>query len=370
LSFLSAAGTAKWPPFNPQQETDMTKSTLRNAFLALSAAAAAAVLAACAPKKPVLHIYTWSDYMADGVVERFEQEHNCKVKITTFDSNESMLAKLNAGATGYDLIFPSSYMVKIMFEKGMLAPLDHSLIPNLKNVDPAYLALLFDKEMHHSVPYAITISGFGYLDSVSNVVPSWAMFDRADLADRMTLLNDYREVIGAALKSLGYSANSVDDAQLAEAKDVVIRWKKNIAKFDNEQYKNGLASGEFFLTHGYSGDIKLVQDEADAVRFLVPSEGSLFSCDDMVIPVNAPQPELAHSFINAVLEPRNAADLTQEIYYLCPNVPSYDLLPEEFRTDPIFFPPKEVLSRLEVIDYLGDDDAKYTKLWEEIKAAD
>ena len=345
-------------------------STPRNILRVLAAASLAAVLSACGPKKPVLHIYTWSDYMADGVVERFEKDNNCKVKITTFDSNESMLAKLNAGATGYDLIFPSSYMVKIMFEKGMLAPLDHALIPNLKNLDPAYTSLLFDKEFHHSVPYAVTISGIGYLDSVSGVVPSWSMFDRADLKGRMTLLNDYREVIGAALKSLGYSANSVDDAQLAEAKDVVLRWKKNIAKFDNEQYKNGLASGEFYLTHGYSGDIKLVQDEAEAVRFLVPAEGSLISCDDMVIPVTAPQPELAHAFINAVLEPQNAADLTQEIYYLCPNAASYELLPEEFRTDPVFFPPEDVLSRLEIIDYLGTNDTKYTKLWDEIKATD
>jgi spermidine/putrescine transport system substrate-binding protein len=348
----------------------MTKSILRNAFLSLAAAATAALLCACGPKKPVLHIFTWSDYMAEGVVERFEKDHNCKVKIVTFDSNESMLAKLNAGATGYDLIFPSSYMVKIMNEKGMLMPLNHDLIPNLKNIDPAYSRLLLDKEMHHSVPYAVTISGLGYLDSVPDVVPSWSMLDRADLKGRMTLLNDYREVIGAALKSLGYSANSTDDAQLAEAKNVVLRWKKNIAKFDNEQYKNGLASGEFYLTHGYSGDIKLVQDEAEAVRFLVPAEGSLISCDDMVIPVTAPEPELAHAFINAVLEPQNAADLTQEIYYLCPNAASYELLPEDFRTDPVFFPPEDVVAKLEMIDYLGSNDAKYTKIWDEIKAAD
>ena len=108
----------------------------------------------------------------------------------------------------------------------------------------------------------------------------------------------------------------------------------------------------------------------EAVRFLVPAEGSLISCDDMVIPVTAPEPELAHAFINAVLEPQNAADLTQEIYYLCPNAASYELLPEDFRTDPVFFPPEDVVAKLEVIDYLGAGDAKYTKIWDEIKAAD
>ena len=350
--------------------TKMTRILRTLAALAVIATLAPA-LVGCGPKKPVLHIYTWSDYKADGVVERFEEAHNCKVVIDTYDSNEAMYAKLTAGATGYDLLFPSSYMVKLLYKNKMIQPIDHSKIPNLSQLDPAYLALAFDKEMDHSVPYTVTIGGLGYLGSrVDNPVASWSMLDRTEFKGRMTLLDDYRETIGAALKANGFSVNTTDDAELAAAKETVLRWKKNIAKFDNEQYKNGLASGEFFITHGYSGDVKLVKDENDDVQFLVPAEGATLSIDDMVIPVGAKEVDLAHAFINAILEPVNAAELVQEIYYLCPNLGGYELLPEDFRNDPIFFPPSDVISKLEMLDDLGEANVKYTRIWDEIKAAE
>lgn len=346
--------------------------TMKNSWkIGCIAAALAAFLCACGPKKPELHIYTWSDYMKPELVKAFEKDHNCRVTIDTFDSNEAMYAKLRAGASGYDLLFPSSYMVKLLFDQDMLLPLDHSKLPNLGNIDPRYLALAFDKEMHHSVPYTLTITSIGYLGSrVSDFKPSWSMFDRADLKGRMTLLNDLRETIGAALKSLGYSVNTTDEAQLEEAKNVVLRWKKNIAKFENEQYKNGLASGEFLLTHGYSGDLMLVKEENDDIQIAVPEEGSVLSFDDMCILKTAPNPDLAHAFINFVLEPQNAADLTEFIWYLCPNTPSYELLSDEVRSDPILFPPDEVIAKLEMLGDLGKDNEKYTRVWDAIKAGE
>ena len=196
------------------------------------------------------------------------------------------------------------------------------------------------------------------------------MLDREDLKGRMTMLNDHREVIGVALKYLGYSLNTTDDQQLAEAKEVVLRWKKNLAKFENEQYKNGLASGEFLLVHGYSGDLMLVQSENEDIQIAVPEEGSQINFDDMVIPVGAPQPELAHKMINFILEPQSAAELTEYIYFLCPNLPSYALLSEEVRSDPILFPPAEVVAKLETLSDLGENNVKYTKLWDEIKAGE
>ncbi|MBR4189829.1 MAG: spermidine/putrescine ABC transporter substrate-binding protein [Kiritimatiellae bacterium] len=346
--------------------------TMKNSWkIGCLAAALAAFLCACGPKKPELHIYTWSDYMKPELVKAFEKDHNCRVTIDTFDSNEAMYAKLRAGASGYDLLFPSSYMVKLLFDQDMLLPLDHSKLPNLGNIDPRYLALAFDKEMHHSVPYTLTITSIGYLGSrVSDFKPSWSMFDRADLKGRMTLLNDLRETIGAALKSLGYSVNTTDEAQLEEAKNVVLRWKKNIAKFENEQYKNGLASGEFLVTHGYSGDLMLVKEENDDIQIAVPEEGSVLSFDDMCILKTAPNPDLAHAFINFVLEPQNAADLTEFIWYLCPNTPSYELLSDEVRSDPILFPPDEVIAKLEMLGDLGKDNEKYTRVWDAIKAGE
>ena len=127
-------------------------------WTALALAAAVAALAGCAEKKPTLHVYTWSDYIKPELVAQFERENNCKVVIDTYASNEEMYAKLKAGATGYDLLFPSSYMVKIMNDQGMLQKLNLDLIPNRVNIDPDYMKLAFDPTMDHSVPYTVTIT--------------------------------------------------------------------------------------------------------------------------------------------------------------------------------------------------------------------
>ena len=325
----------------------------------------------CKRGQPVLHIYNWADYIKPELVQRFEQENGCRVVIDTFDSNEAMYAKLKAGATGYDLVFPSSYMVKIMHDQGMIQPINRNLAPNLANVDPEYLRIAMDGEMQHSVPYMLSNTGIAVLKSkVPDFKASWSLFERADLKGRMTMLNDMRETIGAALKSLGFSLNTVNQRELEAARDVVIRWKKNLAKFENEQYKTGLASGEFLLTHGYSGDLLLVRAENEDIQIAVPREGSQINFDDMVIPVGAPQPELAHKMINFILDPKVAAELTEFIYFLCPNLPSYNYLSEEIRADPILFPPAEVVAKLETLEDLGENNIKYTKLWDEIKAGE
>ena len=336
-----------------------------------SAALLAAAVCGCGPRQPVLHIYTWSDYIKPELVRRFQQENRCRVVIDTYDSNEAMYAKLKAGATGYDLLFPSSYMVKIMKNQGMIQNLNHDWLPNLRNIDPDYLAMAADRQMEHSVPYTATITSLGFLpDRLENFEPSWSLFGRADLKGRMTMLDDYRETIGAALKFLGYSLNTRSDQELAEARDVVLGWKRNLAKFENEQYKTGLASSEFILVHGYSGDLMQVQEENDSIQIAVPREGSALSFDDMVIPASAREVELAHRFINFILEPEVAAELTEHIYYLCPNLPSYELLPAEIREAPILFPPPEVIAKLEMIDDLGADNQKYSRIWDEIKAGE
>ena len=342
---------------------------MRRALLA--AALAALAVAGCGGQKTeTLHVYTWADYVKPELVQRFETENRCKVVIDTFDSNESMYAKLKAGASGYDLVMPSSYMVSTMAQQGMLQPLDLGLIPNARNVDADWLGIALDPAMKYSVPYMTTLTGFAFLGSkVGDVEPTWAVFDRADLKGRMTLLNDMRETLGAALKSLGHSLNTTDEAQLAQARDVVIRWKRNIAKFENEQYKGGLASGEFLLVHGYNGDLLQARDENPDIRFLAPREGISVSCDELAILKDARAVALAHRFIDFLHDPAVAAENSQFISYLCPNRPSYELLPSEFRDDPALRLAPEVMAKSEVIRDLGADNAKYQKVWDEIKAA-
>ena len=325
--------------------------------------------AGCGKAKPVLSVYTWSDYIKPELVRRFEREHACRVVLDTFESNEAMYAKLRAGAAGYDLLTPSSYMVSLMHSQGLLRRLDRSLLPNLVHVDPDYLKIAADATMDHSVPYMLTNTGIAYLEGrVKDVVPSWRMFGRSDLRGRMTMFNDMRETIGAALKCLGHSLNSTSEAELAEAETLLLEWKKNLAKFENEQYKIGLASGEFLLVHAWSGDVFQVRKENPDVRFFVPEEGTIISCDDLVIPADAREVALAHAFINFLHDPAVAAENTEFIYYLCPNKDSYPLLPAEIRANPGIFLKPEIQSRSEMIGDIGAANALYIKVWDRLKS--
>ena len=324
----------------------------------------------CAKSDLTLNLYTWADYISPEVIAAFEKQFNCRVIIDTFDSNESMYAKIKAGAEGYDILIPSSYMVQVMQQQDMLLMLNPAKLPNLKNIDENYVRIIFDPQMRFSVPYAVTITGIAYLDGrVTNVQSSWSMFNREDLKGRMTMLNDMRETIGAALKFLGFSLNTLNEDELQQARDVVIRWKRNLAKFENEQYKTGLASEEFLLVHGYSGDILQVQADNESIQFMVPIEGASVAMDEMVIPKSAPQVDLAHQFINYLLEPNVAAENTEYTTYLFPNRESYRLLPKELKENSILFPQQEALANAEVIRDLGENNQKYIKIWDEIKAA-
>jgi spermidine/putrescine transport system substrate-binding protein len=328
-----------------------------------------ALLTTTALGADTLHVYTWADYMSPEVVAKFEKQEGCKVVIDTFDSNETMYAKLKAGAKGYDLIFPTSYMIQVMEQEGLLLDLDHAKLTHIKNIDPAVLSKVHDRSMKRGVPYTLGYAVIAYRkDKVKDATNSWAMFDRADLNQRLTLLDDMRETIGAALKFLGHSINTRDDAQLDAAKEVLLRWKKHAAKFDNEGYKASLDSGEFRVVHGYSGDLFQVAQENEKVGILIPKEGVTASCDEMVIPKNAPQPELAHKLINFLLDPAIAAENMEWMGYLCPNTEALKKVSADFLKNPAVTIPEDIKAKSEVIQDLGADLAKYTKVWDAVKA--
>ncbi len=340
-------------------------------FAALIAVFSVTCLWGCSKTGPVLSVYTWADYIKPDLVKRFEAGHGCRVVVDTFESNEAMYAKLKAGASGYDVLTPTSYMVDVMNSQEMLLDLDHRLLPNLVHVDAEFLRFAVDKDMGHSVPYMQVVSGIAYLEGrIEGILPTWAVFDRADLKGRMTMFNDMRETIGAALKFLGRSINTTDPADLEEALSVLLRWKKNLAKFDSEQYKNGLASGEFLLVHAWNGDILQVEKEVREVRFLVPEEGTIVGFDDLVIPKGAENVELAHAFINFLHEPEVAAANTEFIRYLCPNKDSYPLLSPAIRNNPGIFVAPAILARSETIANLGEANVLYVKIWDRLKSGD
>jgi spermidine/putrescine transport system substrate-binding protein len=178
-----------------------------------------------------------------------------------------------------------------------------------------------------------------------------------------------RESIGASLKSLGYSLNSTRDQELAEAQAVLIGWKKNIAKFEVEEALRGLASAEFLMVHAYNGDILQAMDENEDLAFLVPVEGTSIASDDMVIPADSDQVELAHAFINFIHDPENSAENMEYVWYLSPNTEGQKLVSQEFRDNPAIFIDPAVIAKSEVIRDLGEANDKYTRVWDAAKAA-
>jgi len=321
---------------------------------------------------PKLYVYNWSDYIDEEVITSFEESYNVEVVLDYFDSNESMYAKINAGATGYDVIFPTSYMVSIMQSQGLLAPIQQDRIPNLVNLDPRYLNFAAQPALSYSVPYMISTTGIGYLSSQvgEDFIPSWSVFGDSRFRGRMTMLNDMRETIGAALKYLGYSMNTTNPSELEAAGDLLLEWKENLAKFEAEAYKNGLVSGEFRVAHGYNGDIYQVMEENDDILFGIPIEGTTLSVDEMVILESSQNKELAHDFINFLLDAEIAAQNTNYVYFLAHNVSAYELMDEEILEDPGIFLNEDVLAKSEPLLDLGETNSLYIRVWDRVKVGD
>jgi spermidine/putrescine transport system substrate-binding protein len=320
--------------------------------------------------KSELHIYSWGDYFKPELIERFEREHNCHVIIDTYDSNEAMYAKIKVGGVAYDLIFPSGYIVEIMQEQGMLLPIDRRAIPNTKYLDPKFLNQSNSSIEQYGIPYLLSLSGVAYRnDKVKITDYSWSVFARKEYKGRMTMLNDVREALGAALKFLGYSINTLDESEVQEAADILIQWKQNLAKFESEQYKSGIANGEYLIVQGYNGDILQVIQDNPKVSFYLPKEGTVIAMDYAVIPQNASHPALAQKFINFLLDPEVAAQTIAHTFFLAPNIGAIEHLPDSLRTNPILFPPQEILDKSEMIRNLGEGTDIYYDAWDHVKAA-
>ena len=346
---------------------------MKNLKTLAGAALACGILAGCGPAKEELHIYTWSDYIAPEVIERFEKANNCKVIVDTFDSNEAMYAKLQAGSTGYDIIMPSSYQIPLMAKNKMIQKLDHAKLPNFKkNFDKGYVSAIIDATFEYNVPYAVTYTGLAYRkDKVGNApVDSWKVFETAALKGRMSLLSDMRETIGGALKFLGYSLNSTKPEEINKAVDVVIGSKKNIAEFDNEQYKTAVASGEWFIGHGYSSDVIQTMLDNENVGFSLPKEGFTVACDEMVVAADSKKVDLAHKFIDFCYDPDIAAANMTEVCAPMPVAPAFPKLEEKLRKLVVL--DADTLKKGEVIRDFSDQPAVhklYVDAWDKIKAA-
>lgn len=328
----------------------------------------------------LLHLYNWNNYIADQTIARFEADCACRVVQDYYADNEEMLAKLAAGAAGYDLIVPTGNAVASLIRQHALRPLDKRLLPNLKNIDPVYLNTAFDPGNQYSVPYAYTVTLLGYnrekIRELGLPVDSWSVIFEPryleKIKGRVTVLDSQRELLAAALKYLGYSANDTEEGHWKQARDLIIRAKPYWAAFNASSYIKELTVGNIWLVHGYSSDIfQAGMDAAAAGRAFhiaaaIPKEGAVLALDSMVLHSSGPRPDLAHRFINFMLDGKNSAALTNLIGSGNPNRDALQYIEPDIARNPAIFPVS--VARLEMLRDLDRHQRRVlSRLWTEIK---
>jgi spermidine/putrescine transport system substrate-binding protein len=317
------------------------------------------------PIEKGLHIYNWSDYIADDTIPNFEKEFGVKVTYQTYESNEEMLAKLQAGATGYDIIVPSGYIIPVLVATDLIMPLNKKYLTNWGNVSPIFQNLPSDPGSTHTVPWQWGTTGIAYrTDKVKLPVDSWAVFHNTRFRDRMTMMDDAREVIGAFLRYRGHSLNSTDPQQLTKAKADAIQAKRQLKGYVSAPVKAQLISGDVWISQLWNGDTTQAKAEQPNLDYVVPKEGCTIWGDSMCVPKSAPNKRAAHEWMNYILRPEVGAALSNATGYGTPNATAAKLL-----KNPIPYPSEEELERLEYQVDLGRDTAIWDQIWAEIKSA-
>lgn len=306
--------------------------------------------------KDTLTIYNWGEYIDPDLIDAFEEETGIHVIYETFDSNEAMYTKVQQGGSSYDIAVPSEYMIETMIEDDMLIELDHSLLPNLQNVDPYFLDLPFDPGNKYSIPYFWGTVGIVYNPSM---VPEDLTFDSWEhlwderLQGKVFLVDGSREVMGMGLNSLGYSLNLKDDKALRKATDKLVKLVPNVKAIIGDEITPLMINNEATVALTWSGQAADMMWENEELDFAVPKEGSNLWFDNMVIPKTSQNIEGAHAFINFMLDAENGAQNADYVGYSIPNAAAWALMDEEVITDERFYPSEELRERLEVYENLG-----------------
>jgi spermidine/putrescine-binding protein len=369
----------------------MKRITIVFAVLALVAAAcggdsddAQAKADACAVDETDgdLNLYNWTQYIPTGslaeefevkdLVAGFEEEYGVEVTLTEYDSNEVMLAQIDAGV-GYDVVVPSDYMVSQMRQAELLVKLNLSAIPNMANVDDLFADPPYDPGNQFSAPYQWGTTGIGYLyeaiDDSEGI--SWGVIFDPELSEPNTgyisLLDDERETMGSALKYLGYSLNTTNPDEVDEAAALISATKDRLAAFNSSGYWTLLTTGETVVAQGWNGDFlgefdSISTDDYDAYEdygYAIPVEGSAAWVDTMAIPATAEHPCTAHAFVNYMLDAENGGELTNYNYYASPNAAAAEFIYPEILEDPSIYPLPETMAILEFFEDLGDFNTYY-----------
>ena len=316
-----------------------------------------------------LNLYIWSAYITDETVKRFEKQCGIDVRYDTYDSNEALLEKLQSGVTEYDVVVPSDYMARILIHQDLLEPLDSHKIKGIENLTKRFRNMPFDPNNSHSIPYLWGTTGIGYNKTkITEPVDSWAILWNPKYKDRILMLDDLREVFGSALKWKGHSINSKNQAELEEAKNLLIEQKPLVKTYNSASFDEVLLSGDVWLAHGWSGQLAKAADQNKDLAYIVPKEGGTIWVDNMAIPKNAKHLDEAYAFINFVLTPENAAEITNLSGYPSPNEAAKKFIKPEILHDPARYPDEQTLSKCEFLMDLGETSTLLDRYWTEIKS--
>jgi len=328
-------------------------------------AAALMLLPATAAAEGQVNMYNWSDYIADGTIEAFEEKTGIDARYDVFDSNEVLEAKLLAGGTGYDIVVPSGSFLERQIQAGVFMEIDRSRLSNYGNLSDEIMAKVaaHDPGNKYAVPYAWGTTGIGYnVGLIQERMPdapvgSWDMIFNPDVVSKfadcgVTLLDAPSEIIEIALNYLGHDPDTQDRAHHEEAEALLEQIRPHVRYFHSSQYINDLANGEVCLSVGWSGDVFIAQARAEeagqgvAVDYVIPKEGTVLWFDLMAIPADAPNPDNAHALIDYLLEAQVAADMTNYVWYANANEASWPMVDKEVLENPSIFPDEATLANL------------------------
>ena len=321
-----------------------------------------------AQEEKILNVYNWSDYIAEDTLARFTQETGIKVNYDVYDGNEILEAKLLAGRSGYDVVFPSaSPFLANQLKANIYQKLDRSKLPNFANIDTDALAALdgSDPGNLHSVPYMTAPTGIGFnIDKVKSLAPnaptdSWAMLFDPNVTVKLqacgiSLLDSADEIYPAVFAYLGLAPTSVDMKQLDAALPVLDKIRPHLKYIHSSSYINDLANGDLCVAHGYGGDLIQARERAKEagkgvnIQVLVPKEGTNAATDVMSIPADAPHPGNAHVFINFMLRPDVIGPITDAVGYANAIKGAEQYVSQEIQHDPAIYPPAEIRAKLYV----------------------
>ena len=342
---------------------------LLSVLLALSMLAALPLLSSAEEEK-VLNIFSWDGYVDyASVIQPFEQQTGIKVNYAPFSTNDEMFKKLQEnGASEYDLVIASDYILNTARLEGLMLPLDKEQLPNFANLDERFISQYFDPDNEYVVPYMSGIPLIVYNpDMVQIEIDGFEDLWDPSLADSIGLIDDARVSIGMVLLSMGQSMNTTDDAVLAQAKEKLFALRENIHVLEYENLHNSLISGDISVAYTFTPYVALALDANPNLKVVWPKEGLGFGIDGAFIPANAPHPTNAHAFLNYLLDGQVAAVTAQWQYYCTPNAAAQEFLSDAYKNNPVFNGIYDRIGDAEYVMNLGADESKFQDIWTEFK---